>query len=235
MDSSRRERQTQLIKLDKSRNSSLNKSSTILILKKPIKSITPIKGVIQKSAHAPAVIKENTIVKQNVELKKENAELIRLLKKSKEIIKGEIGKLKQENQLMKKLAGIAWDATEGKIDEKLREQVKGIIGIKANTGTTNHSEGMEDTRKADIGEEVKKMRGKIASEEKRTTTLRTKMQDAKTENKAIKEYMGYAMMRKKNVEKRWVDSENIDSEEEEAVPIEKVKAGFIRSLLLSGK
>jgi hypothetical protein len=66
-------------------------------LNKPaIKSITPIKcsNAPRSGRTDPSLTtREKALMKQNVELKKENTELIKLLKKSKEVIKDEIGKI----------------------------------------------------------------------------------------------------------------------------------------------
>ena len=79
-------------------------TTSISINRSVIRSGTPLKLVnLQKSARGEGLTSAR-LVQQNTELKKKNNELLHLLKKSKDVIKNEMGKYKAENVAMKKFA-----------------------------------------------------------------------------------------------------------------------------------
>ena len=218
----------------------MNKSSTVIVLNKHVKSITPIKsGAVQRTArNEPSITpREKVLMKQNIELKKENAELIKLLKKSKDLIKDEIGKCRAENQAMKAFVEAAWPITEGKIEEKLRDQVKSIIGMRSsNTIATNHTERMSSEPQSTEpnpsskltlveSEEIASLKHKLVVKDKQNKFLQAKISDAKSESKSVIEYLSYVLKRKRisvendkmllSKEVLPVDSANVGSEGDE--------------------
>jgi len=259
MDSSR--------KPEKSRNASFNKSSTVIVLSKhPQKSITPIKGAAQSVLKSESLLltqHEKAVALRNNELRKENSELVNLLKKSKEIIKAEALKYKSENQKLKKFLEFAWPLAENKIDEKLRDQIKsGIIIPKVNTGTTEESENIfyeenqsQKDQKAFLAKSLE-IKTKIEGETKKCNILKRKIREARQENDSLKQFCKFAIQNKQNdvrSSQSIKDSENIESDEEnldnfmEEIILKKPESekknknltiqlpGFMKTLMLSKK
>ena len=236
---------------EKSRNAIISKSSTVVMLNKHIRSVTPIKVTnVQRGGHnEPSLTpREKALMKQNIELKKENAEIMRLLKKSKELIKDEITKCKAENQIMRRFLEAAWPVTEGKVEEKLRDQVKALIGIKANTAPTNHSERVSDSQSAEKElEDLESLRKSMYKKEEQYNALRGRVEELGKENAAIKKYVEYSAVSDWKKEKKLgrrlvegvlpVDSENVGSEGEEdeencEIGVVALVPGFMKSLTL---
>jgi len=245
---------------EKSRNS-LGKSTTVLTINKPaIKSITPIKcsnGSRTGRSDPSLTTREKALMKQNVELKKENSELIKLLKKSKEVIKDEIGKYKAENFLMKRFAEASWPYVEAKLEEKLKDEVKPLIAIskesigKMNSNTTNHTDHFSAEKSKSNRDEIDNLRLKLAEKESETLSLQRELNRTRLENEMISKYLKFSQSHKfgipsptkKPKEILPVDSSNVGSEadEDEVEWIKKsekerngptVIAGFIKSLTL---
>ena len=183
-------------------------------------------------------------MKQNMELKNENAELIKLLKKSKDLIKEEIGKFKGENQIMKRFLEATWSLTEGKIDEKLREQVRSIIGIRVNTITTNHTEQVSSelhsaepsskckSPKSNESESLRSLKEKLIEKENETTNLEARILDLQNEQRCMTTYFSFMLDRTSRDSLRRsgtivhevlpVDSANVGSEADEDENIDSI-------------
>ncbi len=246
----------QPLRLEKSRNQSIVKSSTVLMLNKHVKSSTPLRSSnAQRSSRAePSVTpREKALAKQNLELKKENAELIRLLKRSKELIRDEINKYAAENITMKHFLEMSWSLTEGKVDEKLREQVRSMIGIRVNTlNATNNTEHVSAELPASVqpdSEELESLRRQLTAKEAQNKTLVRQMHAVHQESRAMAKYLSFTLQKRSPVprfarrvdEVLPVDSANVGSddedEEKEAPRSQGTEAGkqvpgFIKSLML---
>ena len=113
----------------KSRNSIVTaRSNTLFTLtKSSIRPVTPIRREsIQKNSklNISLTAREKSLVNQNIKLKKENEELIRLLKKSRLYIKEEVRKYKPENIALKNFALVVWPWIETRIDEELKQEIE---------------------------------------------------------------------------------------------------------------
>ncbi len=199
-------------------------------------------------------------MKQNVELKKENAELIHLLKKSKELIKDEVARFKSENLLLRRFVESVWTSVEGKVDEKLREQLRPLINLreagKMNTSTTNNTDNpsvgppSESPKLRPSIDELDQLRQKLAEREMQNCLLASQLAETRHESESVSGYLQYVQRRDCAVPKKPVadrptlpvDSANVGSEadEEELPPKEQraicgsascVLPGFIRSLM----
>ncbi len=207
------------------------------MLNKPAKSITPLKSVHGSHSGRPdlsASAREKALMKQNVELKKENADLIRLLKKSKELIRDELGKSQAENQTLKRFVESVWTAAEGKVDDKLREEVKSLLGPrelgKMNTTTTNHTdnlaaepiEGGPQPRER-VGRAEHEELERLRHREAQCRSLMLELSDARHEKESLVGYLLYTQHRSGGVERKGrgekealpVDSANVGSEADE--------------------
>lgn len=215
---------------EKSRNGVIIKSSTQIALNKTVKSATPLKSTnAQRSTRKEASLtpREKALVKQSMEIKKENSELIKLLKKSKELFKDEINKSKAENQNLKSLLEAVWPIVDSRIDEKLREQIKNAIGVKEITKMcTNDTEHISakhpikllDSPKND--QEIASLKEEIAAKEAQNLGLLKKLNVFDNEIECMHKYWSLISMKKVkneqiNMNMLPVDSANIGSECEE--------------------
>eukprot|EP00826_Nyctotherus_ovalis_P028346 TRINITY_DN22402_c0_g1_i1.p1 TRINITY_DN22402_c0_g1~~TRINITY_DN22402_c0_g1_i1.p1 ORF type:complete len:249 (-),score=106.32 TRINITY_DN22402_c0_g1_i1:133-879(-) len=191
------------------------KSTTALSLNRSVgKSATPLKLVnLQKSARADtqASTREKALLQQNVELKRKNNELVRVLKKSKELIRSEVGKYKAENGVMKKFAEAAWAWAEPNLEEKLKEEVRPILVKTAKTNSiatnsTDHCSG--ENLKDDSNHKCK------LSQRAFKASLLQKLNDTKLENEKLSRYLYFLGRRSERQEALVVDSENVESDDE---------------------
>ena len=212
------------------------------MINKPVKSITPIKSInTQRSARGDQSLttREKALMKQNVELKKENAELIRLLKKSKEVIREELGKSKHENQIMKKFIETVWPIVDSKIEGGIKEEVKTIISFrdsgKMNTITTNHTDNISGEQQSERSlkdkqleqklksdrEELEHMKQKLLAKEAQARVMQQERDGFRQENESMKNYLRFsknaALPTRKSEGKEIlpVDSANVGSEADE--------------------
>ena len=194
---------------------SSGKSTTSISFSRSVsKSTTPLKIMnIQKSARADVNTREKALLQQNVELRKQNNELVHLLKKSKELIKAEIEKYKAENMIMKKFAEVAWNWAEPNLEDKLKDEVKTLLmkpNTKVNsiaTNSTDHCSGEGET-------------GLIKH---KLSNIR-KLNDTKLENEKLNRYLCFLEEGHKNM-----DSESECKWKANAIPI----PNFIKSLNLA--
>ena len=228
--------------IDKSRNALGMKSATTIVLNKPVKSITPIKACnVQRGGRneVTSTPREKALMKQNADLKKENAELIRLLKKSKELLKDDVSKSRSENLAMKRFIEAAWSLVDGKIEEKLRDEVKPIIGIKDSSGkmntiTTNHTDNISAELQTERGlkdkllkidpEELELLRRNLLEKDVQNKVQVLELNEIKRENENIVNYLVFSQNKKQllpqhNYEESKeilpVDSANVGSEADE--------------------
>ncbi len=233
---------------EKSRNPSINKSSTVLVLNKQtkhVKSITPLKCVQHsyRGGEPSVTPREKALMKQNLELKKENAELVRLLKRSKELIKDEIGRCSAENQTMRRFVEAAWSLTEGRVEEKLREQVRSIVGSnKVNTNATANTESQSSPGERER-EDTIALRNELRSMDSKNRMLRGQVGELRSEGRTVAQYVSFVVRNrggKKPEEALPVDSANVGSESDEDVGDSKKGRseegpqlpGFMKSLML---
>ena len=197
-------------------------------------------------------------MKQNIELKKENSELIKILKKSKEVIRDEIGKYKTENAILKKFAEASWPWVDGKLDEKLKEELKPLLTLsreagKMNSTTTNHTDNLSAERSKSERDEIESLKQRLAEKEAESQTLLQDLAATKAESESIVSYIRYtkvktispSAIKKEQREVLPVDSANVGSDADEEEPIAEdwekrrgqegngaVLPGFIKSLTL---
>jgi hypothetical protein len=213
---------------EKSRNGPIIKCSTMIALNKIDRTQTPIKLLNPPRSgrkDAPPTPRERALVNQNAKLKKENSELIKLLKKSQELIKEEVHKSKIENQTLKSLLATVWPTVENKIDEKLKEQIKNAIGIKESiemsTNDTGHVSGMHASKEKDHDshskdQEIASLKQEISSMDLVNTGLETKLRTAQNEIESMGKYLSYISGKVwTNEDYMQVDSANIGSEADE--------------------
>lgn len=202
------------------------KSTTTLSLSRSVaKSTTPLKLMnLQKSARTDAMAssREKALLQQNIELKKKNNELVRILKKSKELIKSEVGKYKAENNVMKRFAEAAWSWAEPKLNEKLKEEMKPIL-VKPSTKkysiTTNSTDHCSGEKFKEDRYENELLKRRLSQKTLRTTSLMQRLNDTKQENAKLNRYLMFLVKRRDkrvDIKKELVaDSENVESDEEE--------------------
>jgi len=201
------------------------KSITALSLNRSVaKSTTPLKLMsLQKSVRADtlASTREKALLQQNVELKKKNNELVRILKKSKELIKSEINKYKAENLIMKKFTEAAWVWAEPKLEEKLKEEVRPILLKQSTkmssiaTNSTDHcsAEGFKEERS-----DKELLKRKLSQKTLKSASLIQRLNDDKLKNKKLNQYLKF-LEKGCTVEEKalMVDSENVESDEDEVI------------------
>ena len=184
-----------------------------MLFRSVIRSGTPLKLVnLQKSARGEGLTSAR-LVQQNTELKKKNNELLHLLKKSKDVIKNEMGKYKAENVAMKKFAETVWVWVEDKLESKLKEEMKPLIDkskIKVNITATNYT----DQVLAD--EEAEFINIKDSQKDSNTNNLMEKLNEIKVVNNEINKYLFFlersTLLNKENT--LILDSENVESDTE---------------------
>ena len=189
------------------------KSTTaISMTRSVIRSGTPLKLIsFQKSARGENLA-SSRLIQQNTELKKKNNDLLHLLKKSKDIIKNEMGKYKEENLIMRKFAEASWIWVESKIEGQLKDELKPFLSklnIKTNTTEndyTNHCSAEDNV----------KFINKKNNENKYLTM---KLNEVRAENERINEYLRF-LERNSSTRKTKpliVSSENVESDTEEEI------------------
>lgn len=223
------------------------KSTTALSLNRSVgKSTTPLKLVtLQKSARADAVgsAREKTLLQQNAELKRKNCELVRVLKKSKELIRSEVARFRAENSVMKKFAEAAWGWAEHNLEDKLKEEVRPILvkTTKTNSIATNSTDHCSGENLKDDPDHRHKL-----SQRAFKASLLQKLSDAKLENEKVSRYLYFLGSRSDKQEALVVDSENVESDDEVVCRWTKEGSGarsetpvtvptFLKSLRLANK
>jgi hypothetical protein len=178
---------------------------------------------LQKSARTDTLTstREKALLQQNVELKKKNNELVRILKRSKELIKSEINKYKAENSIMKRFAEAAWVWAEPKLEEKLKEEVRPILlkpSTKMNSVATNSTDHCSAERFKEEHNDRKSLRCKLSQKNLRGTSLIQRLNTSKLENEKLNQYLEFLEKGCAVEEKAlMVDSENVESDEDEVV------------------
>lgn len=202
------------------------KSTATLSLSRSVaKPTTSLKLMnLQKSARIDTIasLREKELVQQNIELKKKNNELVCILKKSKDRIKSEVSRYKAENNIMKKFAEAAWSWAEPKLNKKLKEDVRPIL-VKSSTKkysiATNSTDHCSGEKFKDDHYESELLKHKLSQKKLRTSSLMQRLNDIKQENEKLNRYLmflGKRRDRRVEVKKELVvDSENVESDEEE--------------------
>ena len=222
------------------------RTTAVLTLSKSIRrSISPgTRTSTQRSNKTNSTLntREKSLIKQNLQLKKDNEKLMLLLKKSKAFIKDEIAKYRPENLIMKKFALTVWSWVESELDEKLKEEIKPIINREHNIKTLSFR-----SKKifSGIEEELSLLKSEVEKKSNEILILQKKLNHAEQLNKSMMEYMNYMEKNTKYKEEKniediiYVDSSNLISDEGDEEIHEFSKGptvpGFVKSLQLARK